>query len=382
MSASTLAIRTSFKRSMTVIAAFSVSNFPVLFGDLLLTGPSVSERRVAVPAQGEVQDFFGDSGWSVLGLTQKVCVLGNDCAIAWAGSWLGARVAIAELRRRYLSGSQTIDDMIAYLKGEPELQKHPASFIGLLHNAGQLHQFHVSADELQCPTLGMVYLSGSGSYAVEEFSRLLQTMDSAVAGGPTAGDEAVSTALSMGGMLLQVEFRGGNAASTLRNMFGGGYEIAFFSGGRMQKLTEVTYVIWEANLDETSVHVSHPLLVIKQKYAGDYLLVRSARIESSPTQATLRIVDEQGHVIRPMFDVPRFDDVASLKSLSLQSRLLCHCILTHGPGSAHGIYTRVQQYGPDSELGVTFEDTGGQVVFGMRNDTMMQIAQSLDRFRL
>ena len=59
MSASTLAIRTSSKRSMTVIAAFSVSNFPVLFGDLLLTGPSVSERRVAVPAQGEVQDFFG-----------------------------------------------------------------------------------------------------------------------------------------------------------------------------------------------------------------------------------------------------------------------------------------------------------------------------------
>jgi hypothetical protein len=82
----------------------------------------------------------------------------------------------------------------------------------------------------------------------------------------------------LGGLLLQAEFRGGDAAATLRNMFGGGYEIAFYSNGRMQKLREVTYVVWEALLTAHNVHVSLPQLLVKQTYVDDYLLVRSARV--------------------------------------------------------------------------------------------------------
>lgn len=365
---------------MTVVAAFAIGGFPLLFGDLLLTGPT-SGRVVAVPAQGEVQNFFGESGWSISGLRQKVCVLSDSFAVAWAGSWLGARVAIAELRCRALAGPLSVEVATEYLASEQELKRNPAAFIGLTYSDGYLHQFHFGAEELHTPSLGLAYVSGSGANAIHEFAALLQSMDSAATGGPTVGNQAVASALSLGGMLLQSEFRGRDAAATLRSMFGGGYEIAYFSGDRMQKLPEITYVVWEAQIDESHVRVSHPQLLIRQTYSNDYLLVKSARIESSAADPTPRIVDEQGHVIGPMFEAPPFADLPSLQSMSLQSRLLCHCILVHRRGMPVGLYTRVQQYSASSELTVTFENCGGELRFGIRSDTALEIAKSLERFR-
>lgn len=352
----------------------------MLFGDLLLTGPT-SGRAVAVPAQGDVQGFFGDSGWSISGLRQKVCLLSDSCVVAWAGSWLGARVAIAELRRRALCGDLTVEDATGYLASEPELKRNPAAFVGLTYSAGYLHQFHFGAEAFQTPSLGLAYVSGSGANAIHEFANLLQSMESAATGSPTVGNQAIASALSLGGLLLQSEFRGRDAAATLRSMFGGGYEIAYFSDDRMQKLPEITYVVWEAQIDESNVHVSHPQLLIKQMYSGDHLLIKSARIESSVVDPTPRIVDEQGHAIGPMFEAPSFADLPSLRSMSLQSRLLCHCILVHRDAAVVGLYTRVQQYSADSEITVTFEDRGGELRFGIRNDTALEIAKSLERFR-
>jgi hypothetical protein len=70
---------------MTVIAAFNVQGCPVVFGDLLTTAETEpGDRIVAVPAIGDVRDFFEGSGWTVTGLAQK----GNHkpilrCGLGW-----------------------------------------------------------------------------------------------------------------------------------------------------------------------------------------------------------------------------------------------------------------------------------------------------------
>ncbi|RZT89342.1 hypothetical protein EV678_0123 [Azospira oryzae] len=366
---------------MTVISTFAVAGFPILFGDLLLTGSTVDGKMIAVPAQGEVQDFFGDSGWSISGLSQKVCLLSDSCAIAWSGSWLSAKVAICELRRRALAGPLSVDTILTYLEGEPDIKSHPASFIGLVHDGSGLHQFHFGAEELRTTSIGTAYVSGTGSCAIREFADMLSNIESAATGTLTAGNVAIARALSLGGILLQSEFFGKSSAFTLRNMFGGGYEIAYFSNGRIQKLPEVTYVIWEAQIDGPHLHVSHPLLIIKQAYVGDHLLIKSARIESSVVAPTPNLVDEQNHVITPLFDTSPPPDLQFLRSISLQSKLLCHCILAVRNNEIIGLYTRVQQYSSDSELTVTFEDSEGQLRFSIRHDTASEITQSLMRFR-
>ena len=366
---------------MTVVATFAISGYPVVFGDLLMTGPSANEvRTVAVPAQGEVQEFFGDSGWSVLGLKQKVTLLADNCVVAWAGSLLGARIAISGLRELAKTGVLTCESILRHLQADSDLSKHPASFVGMVAESGRLHQFRFNAEHFDSTTLGHVFLSGSGSAAIHEFSKVLASMESRSTGSANAAVTCVAKTMMLGGMLLQAEFRGGLAATTLRNMFGGGYEIAFFSDGRMRKLEEVSYLFWEAEIAPDEVRVSPPQLVVKQRYIGDYLLIRSARIEASAKQ--LRVENEQRHVICPMYDAPSLDvPMEELRTISLQSNLLCHCILVLQAGQQTGIYTMVQRYSPESEVTITFEDKDDQVVIGFRSDTMTQIAQSLERFR-
>jgi hypothetical protein len=172
---------------MTVIAAYVIGNFPVLFGDLLLTSErATGARKVAVPTQGEVQDFFGSSGWGISGLTQKVNVLSDNCAIAWAGSWLGARVAIAGLRDLALSRTLTCEAILEFFDALPDLKLNPASFVGLVHDDGALQQFCFNAEQFQSESLGTVYLSGTGSTAIYELSDILAGADSQMTGSPNS----------------------------------------------------------------------------------------------------------------------------------------------------------------------------------------------------
>src|SRR5687768_569719 len=103
---------------MTLIATFSVNKYPVVFGDLLLTGPASAGKRVALPTQGPDHDFFGDSGWAISGLTQKVNIVSPNCAIAWAGSWLEARCAISGLRDLAQSQTLTTDVVRSFLRAQ------------------------------------------------------------------------------------------------------------------------------------------------------------------------------------------------------------------------------------------------------------------------
>lgn len=364
---------------MTVIAAFEVHDSPLLFGDLLRTGPT-SGGKAAVPAQGEVHDFFGE-GWGITGLGQKVCLLSDSFAIAWAGDWLGARVAIAELRSRAQSGPISANDAREYLASEPDLKRYPASFIGLTHVDGRVQKFHFDADEFYSPTLGLTYVSGSGKGAIRDFARLLRSCEIADFGEANSSDRALATALTLGGMLLNGELRGREAATSLRNFFGGGYEIAYFSEGRMRKSPDITYFLWTARVDNGQIRLAYPELLVKQTYSNDHLLIRSARIVSSEANPTPRIVDEQGHVVGPMYEAPAFSNLETLQSMSLQSRVLCHCVEVHRKKTVVGLQTSVHRYGTDSEVPVQFEDTGGELRMGIREDAARAILDALKHYQ-
>lgn len=362
---------------MTLVAAFSIQRVPVLFGDLLITGPSSAERKVAVPAMREAQDFFGQSGWSISGLSQKVNLVGPNCAIAWSGSWLGARIAINELARRAKFKELEVPEILEYLHEESELKLHPASFVGLVLSAGRLQKFFCNAEEFESPSLGRVFVSGSGTPAMREFSELMPQFQIRVNGPTNRLEAAVYRALTLGGMLLRAEMHGGYGAPTLLNMFGGGYEIAFDAGGRIQKLQEVTYVIWLATVSPGGVAVS-PQMIIAQRYIGDYLLLRSARLGSKDGVPT--IADDQRHVITPMFESDLDVPLRALDHFSLQSALYCHCILVQTDGAEIDIiYTMIRPIRPESKVPMTFEDEGGNFLLGIEKALINEIEQSVSR---
>ncbi len=70
---------------MTVIFSFKYQNLPFLAGDLLLSGMS-SSTELNVPTIGEVEQIFPDGSRFVpLRLGQKVNLISDNLAVAWAG---------------------------------------------------------------------------------------------------------------------------------------------------------------------------------------------------------------------------------------------------------------------------------------------------------
>lgn len=364
---------------MTVIAAFNVQGCPILFGDLLLTaetGPN--DRVVAVPALGDVRDFFEGSGWTVAGLAQKVVLISPSCVVAWAGSWIAAKLLISQLREMAREIVLTADSILSFLQQHPDLEQHPISLLGYVREDRGIKPFWYHANELfNGGELGVVSAAGTGAHVLREFAEVMARFPFAAKGQVGVGEVAVSTALSLAGFLLRAEVHGGDAAPTLRCMFGGGYEIASYLNGEFRKVGDLTFVVWEAQVDDGGVKISPPQLLLKQQYLHDVLLLRSAHVKGS--SGHLEIFDEQYHALLPMYEVPQEILHEDLLNVSLQSQLLCHCFLVrHGEGV--GIYTRIQRSAPNSELSMTMEDGDGKLVLGFNGAFLHEVAEELKTY--
>jgi hypothetical protein len=364
---------------VTVIACFALHGVPLVFADLLLTGLQTGQTRpIAVPTIGDAQDFFGDSGWAVRGLRQKIAVVSPNCVIAWAGDYLGARIAISGIGERARCGHLSSDDVLTYLKQECALERHPASFVGFTLESGVVRQFGFQAEQYNSPTLGAVGCAGTGTSAIRDFSTWLQeaewrhTKPSAV--NPTL--DAVARTLALGGMLLESEFRGRAAATTILNMFGGGYEIAVLESGNFRKVDDLTYVFWYARLVPGGVEIARPALIIKQRYLREHLLLRAIHVAPDPSGQEL-VQDDQRHSISPVCTTSWEPSIDDLSKIELQSRLFCHCVIVSEGGSLSGMYTLVENYARMEDAKMTIEDRNNQVLLNIRGDLLDTIGSTI-----
>lgn len=364
---------------MTVIAAFSVDRCPVVFGDLLVSGPASSTKTIAVPAVGEVHDFFEGSGWSILGLQQKVTLINDRCMLAWSGGWLGAKVAIAELREIAEKTQLTTDGVRAFLSANSDVSRHNTSFVGWVHeeSGNRFGQFRHDAEIINTDNFGRISFQGSGSDAIREFVELWKGREARATGKVNPAVSAIATGFSMSSMLLRAELHGGSSAPTLRAMFGGGYEIAAFFNGVFRKAGNLTFLIWRAHVTAEGIKLTLPELILKQSYFNDVLVLRSARVVSDGYSAP-QLVDEQGHMILPMYEVHEKPTLRDIATLSFQSPLFCHCFLVSGsePNDLM-IYTKVQYTSSTSMPTVKIEDLEGRFVIGFHDDFLRETAKSL-----
>lgn len=225
--------------------------------------------------------------------------------------------------------------------------------------------------------LGRMALQGTGSDVIKELVELWKGLEERATGEVNAAVKAVATGFSMSSMLLRAELHGGDAAPTLRSMFGGGYEVATFSNGAFRKASNVTFLIWRAQVTTEGVNLSLPELLLKQTYLNDVLMLRSARVVSDNHSAP-QLVDEQGHMILPMYEVREKPNQHDIAAISFQSPLICHCFMVSGsePNDLM-IYTRMQQTSPTSLPTVKIEDEEGRFVMSFQDQFIREIAMSL-----
>lgn len=350
---------------MTVIAKYKLDELDIVFGDLLITGPLLNDsHEVTTPAQGNVSNFFGDSGWGISGLRQKVNIVSKNCVIAWAGDWLTAKIVISSLHELSKTKDLTTEDIIFAVDKNPDIKANSAQFLGLLFENGEMITIYEDDTiEFDSGKLGKVYAAGSGVGAIKDFSTMLERAE--FSPNDLGIINGVAKSLAFGGFLLNTEWRERSSAVTLRSMFGGGYEIAFFSQEKMQKVAETTYLFWDATLLQDEIRVSLPYFLLKQAYIDDHLLIRSFRLQDRDDQS-VSLLDEQRLIIKPMFDTPHRPSIEKLKSLSFASNILCHCIVVRNREKPIAIYSHIQGFSNSSESDIIFEGNNENWTLGFR----------------
>jgi len=253
---------------MTLIAAYNHSGCGLVIGDILISGRvnEASRPQIRLPTQGNVSGFFKGS-FGIRKPVQKVCIVSDDCAIAWAGRLDYARTFVSRLKR--ISGRIKITkNIIARLFqkcGYNDLQ-----ITGAIHEDGYLQTFGLNCEHLICPILGEIYAGGSGASAVHDYVRIVKEMNLGQSGEDEAGARGVSLALTQVAHLLNAEFRKGKAADSIREFFGGGYEIAAYYGGKFRKVS-ANFVFLDVGFQEGYLKIGYPTLVISQSYCGETL---------------------------------------------------------------------------------------------------------------
>lgn len=361
---------------MTVVATFSMqSTCAVVFGDLLISGPEPTTGSTSIPTIGDVTNFYETgSGWTILGLRQKINLIGPNCAVAWAGSVIGARMAIAELKAIAVAGglsASRINEFVARLGDDPETRD--LSLVGWFSAGDQFMQFRHEAVEFDGRGLGNVHAAGSGVFAVRDLAQMLEPTP--LAGLPTVGstEMALACGLSIMGNLLRIEHDTGH---TLLHWFGGSYEVALFLQDGVRKIGDLTILLWRARVVAGGIELGFPSFVIKQQYEKDILLIRSARFRTNESTGVPEALDEQSHAVLPVDKYVPGIELPHPDMVSLQSPINCHVVHVT-KGEQRSVLTLVEQTGANRDPNVRFERSGASTKISVAGRLLERLAKTV-----
>jgi hypothetical protein len=252
---------------MTLVAAFEISNTPVLLGDLLLSSPNTGDS-ISIPTIGDTSRLFPpNSSPTIRGLVQKINLIDKNLVVGWAGNFYIAKKIISLLEKQARIEPFTKESLDSFFEFHSGLIKGEViSIIGYLRtdNGVTLIEKHSDRRSLiytsNIPNFGTVKICGDGYYNMEDllnkFSRLLSTSQIKY---EDKFQKIVNQLGAMCGWFYSDEMRltvaskestdkeildNDDYCRTLLSLYGGGYEIATLIKHGFAKLGNFTYLTW------------------------------------------------------------------------------------------------------------------------------------------
>jgi hypothetical protein len=342
---------------MTLGISYAFNKRLVVMGDLLVSGDE-RENDVSIPSVGNVTSVFPKgSGFSIVGLTQKVIVICQDMVIAWAGHEVAATMAIRELRELAISGL-TPEKLALFFEQLPDdvkgLDLQLTGFY-VYEERGYLIDFNeVKVDSEKFSDLRLI---GSGAEVFEKMLGNYQWVNGNSRGLDVERGEFLSTSMMFAGMLLELELR--NMPTSLHCYFGGGYEVVLGEAGAFRKLDDVTHVYWKIQVSEEGVGITKPFHIQKQFYRGTDLMIMPIRFSQNNADRTqvfgneIYVVQEPGQLL----------DVQEINKVDLPSYNSCNTCHYFIEDETARVFTRFQyrEDTKDNDLLIVESETGYQL---------------------
>lgn len=326
---------------MTAIAGFCVDGVPVLLGDTLTSwkGPANDFRVPAVGAVDGVRPY--EPGMQLHGLRQKISIISDSCAFAWAGNRAAAQAVLTDLRAAMQRTAMNAAAIQRFVARHDQTSDDIALMGWFVDESGAVTCVPHNVVEVDGGgELGMMFVQGSGTDAFRAMAiRDLRSRSMGPSG--SASFLARKAGLRLASKLMQMEFRQGAQSPTLRRLFGGVWEVAVYMDGAFQKVP-VVHAVGRAAISPHLPNCSISLeLLIKQQYAGEVLQVRSAMFGRTFPGDIVQLANQQRFDVTPIIGG---DVSAPLAPLSFDSDNYAHAFLVQDfeGGYACGEFTVFQ----------------------------------------
>lgn len=308
---------------MTLAAALILNGVPVVMSDLLITferGPE--DRRLSLPATGPLPLLSGPRRM-IHGLRQKLFIVANNLVIAYASGDVDRTVAGLEgLRSLAATRSLAWDEVETFLLTRRSLAGD--GFVGFFAEASfdgnfRIRRIQVRGESFITGNMGVVDAVGSGVDLLREACGRIGEF-----GTLPSGFQALSKVASMCGFITRWEHAVQEPVTLYST--GGAFEIAYFRGGKFQK-AELTFAVWDAEVEGGNIRLKGPFVMIKTKYLGDVLLIDCARADCEATQNAFVTYKLHTHICPPPYSRSHDPTVALPKYIDFSSQLTQHSIL-------------------------------------------------------
>lgn len=257
---------------MTLVARFQREGRNFLVGDLLISTPSCKYVNVDLPTipvrnQSIAGVEFANQKSAPAWLCQKVTILSDQVVVGWAGDARVAKEVIGRLRQYFarLESSEKLGHL-------PITAEERAKFnlLGLAGIGDQVYSFESGNDIRYLDVDGFNDLAVIGT-GTEQFLEHIKVPaescnDSRV---DKYSDLIAQVHLVLNGMLAS-EMK---SQDTLREVFGGGFELAFCNYGKFVKAGDMLYLAFIARFKEDGIELEY-FQMFRYGYDGDILVIR------------------------------------------------------------------------------------------------------------
>jgi hypothetical protein len=273
---------------MTLIAAISVDDWPILLGDLLLVSEIAPSGRLALPTVGELPDNLELSGaYRVTGSAQKVCIINSRLVVACAGRLVYAREIIRKMKKFFARNSPDKRSLERFFKSQHSKYMKEMQFICLYFSNDRLWVFVANAVKIETETFGDCYIGGTGA---GEFIEMLYgevgqgfvgARELATLSGP---QKAICVGLMFTGHMLAKEIADG---ANFSSYYGGGMEIATYQNDTFKKVDEVLHLFWRYDEEKYDRLFRLIPILYRINYKQERLLVRRIQFQLSGDKSNL-----------------------------------------------------------------------------------------------
>lgn len=345
---------------MTVIASFNTNTCPILLGDLLVSGDENLYSSLNVPAIGEITQIFPKgSGFVPTGLRQKIAIVNENLALAWAGNRISAQTIISNLLiEARKKANWKLDDLSCFFADYDKEHGDKVGIVGYSNDGKGIFSFGYGVNQIkyQSEKYGLVRLCGTGAKNLQSYLDHFDIPPASRATNPL--ETAVGNALVITTYMTGLERTTG---SNLIEYYGGGFEILSLVQRKFKKIDDIAYLIWVGRqMSDLSWRLSLPEICIKYYYHDDILLIRKVEFKSEPNGA-LTSDNEAVYLISPIYR--NIDDIVlkNIKLSSFNSKFICSFIIFYSIDGSVQVLSRIN-YSSQQIHPIRFRDDASDIL--------------------